>query len=173
MPGQAQPRLYLGPVVAGVQDTPPEHPNSLPLQPTEEGPALQPPGGGALSKLRQTVLHQPDVLVDVRLDDGLLAGREEFFAGRLLGADELSEEPAFGEKLVSQDRADRVRLVVRLEVEQGVRHRPPDARRLVRLADAGGDDVPEDRLDRLRHVSVGDGDEVVFHGRSFHHHIGG
>jgi hypothetical protein len=74
---------------------------------------------------------------------------------------------------VNEDGADRVRLLVRLEVEQGVRHRPPHARRLVRLAGVGGDDVLEDRLDRLWHVGVGDGDEVVVHGRSFHHPIGG
>ena len=79
-------------------------------------------------------------------------------------ADELGEEAALGKKLVDQDGADRVRLLVRLEVEQVVRHGPPHAHRLVRLAGVGGDDVLEDRLDGLRHVGVGDGDEVVVHG---------
>jgi hypothetical protein len=81
-PGQSQPGLYLRPVVAGVQDSPPEHPNLFPLQAPEEGPALQPPGGGALRQLRQPPLRQPDVLVDIRLDDWLLAGRDKFFDGR-------------------------------------------------------------------------------------------
>src|SRR5262245_6465526 len=40
----------------------PEHPNALPLQPAEEGPGLQPPGGGAPGQLRQPPLHQPEVL---------------------------------------------------------------------------------------------------------------
>ena len=173
MPGQPQPRLHLRPVMAGVQHSPPEDPNPLPLQAAEEGPALQPPGGGALRQLRQPSLHQPDVLVDVRLHGRLLAGREQFFDGRLLGAHELSEEAALGEKLVDQDGADRVRLLVRLEVEQVVRHGPPHADRLVRLAGVGGDDVLEDRLDGLGHVGVGDGDEVVVHGCPFVAKAGG
>src|SRR5262249_26526709 len=46
VPGQPQPRLDLGSVVAGVQDAPPEYPDPLPAQAAEEGPALQPPGDG-------------------------------------------------------------------------------------------------------------------------------
>ena len=38
--------------------------------------------------------------------------------------------------------------------------------RLVRLAGVSGDDVLEGRLDGLGHVGVGDGGEVVVHGRS-------
>src|SRR4051812_39946309 len=45
LPRQPQPRLHLGPVVAGVQLPPPEHPNPLPLQTAEEGALLQPPRG--------------------------------------------------------------------------------------------------------------------------------
>lgn len=52
---------------------------------------IQPPGGGALRELRQSLLGQADILHDVRLDAGLLAGREEFFNGRLSGPDELIE----------------------------------------------------------------------------------
>jgi hypothetical protein len=42
-------------VVAGVQHPPPEHPNPLPPQAAEEGPALQPPGGGALPNAVQVL----------------------------------------------------------------------------------------------------------------------
>jgi hypothetical protein len=73
------------------------------------------------------LLHEPDVLVDVRLHDRLFAGREEFIDGQLLSANELSEETPLGEKLVNENGADRVGLFVRLEVEQNVRHGPPDA----------------------------------------------
>src|ERR1051326_7839580 len=63
-----------------------------------------------------------------------------------------------------EDGSDRVRLLVRLEVEQVIRHGPPHARSLVRFAGVGGDDVLEDRLDGLRNLGFGDGDEVVIHG---------
>src|SRR5260370_23878924 len=63
---QPPPRLHLRPMMAGVQDPPPAHPNPLPPQAAEEGPALQPPASRALSQLRQPSFHQPDVLVDVR-----------------------------------------------------------------------------------------------------------
>src|SRR5689334_21270167 len=105
-------------MVAGVQPPTPEHPNPLPPQALEEGPLLQPPGGSALSKLRKPPLHQPDLLVEVRLDDRLFGGRQQVLERRLLGADELGEEAALREKLESQDGADRVRLLVRLEVEE-------------------------------------------------------
>jgi hypothetical protein len=62
------------------------------------------------------------------------------------------------------DRADRVGLLVRLEVEQGVGHRSPHAHGLVRFAGIGGKDVLKDRLGGLRHVGVEDGSEVVVHG---------
>src|SRR4051795_687294 len=52
---------------------------------------------------------------------------------------------------------------MRLEVDQIVRHRPPHAHRLVGFADVSHDDMLEDRLDGLGHVSVGDGGEVVMH----------
>jgi hypothetical protein len=61
----------------------------------------------------------------------------------------------------SDDRADRVQLLVRLEVEQAVGDRPPHAGHLVGLAGVGEDGVLEGRLDGLRHLGVGDGDEVV------------
>src|SRR5262245_45217858 len=46
-----------------------------------------------------------------------------------------------------------------------VRHRPPHAGGLVRLAGVGLDDMLERRIDRLGHIGVGDGDEVVLHSR--------
>src|SRR5262245_32277903 len=104
--GQAQPGLYLGAVVAGVQDTPPEHPDPLSLQAAEEGTALEPPGGGALRQLRQASPGLPDVPVEVGPDDGAVALREKVLDGRLVGADKLGEEAAFGEELVDQDGAD-------------------------------------------------------------------
>jgi hypothetical protein len=70
------------------------------------------------------LLHEPGVLVEVGAEGRLLARREQFFYERLLGADELSEEAALGEKLVNEDGADRVGLLVRLEVEQA---RPPSS----------------------------------------------
>jgi hypothetical protein len=98
--GQAQPCLHLGVVMAGMQHPPPEQPNPLPPQAAEEGPPLQPPGGAALSQLRQTPPREPNEWVEVRPDDGLVAGREKCFNGRLLGAEELGERMALGEKLV-------------------------------------------------------------------------
>ncbi len=148
-------------------------PKSAPVAARRRGASLQPPGNGPLRQLRQPLFHQPDVLVDVRLHDGLLAGREEFFDRRLLGAHELSEESPLRKKLVDQDGADRVGLLVRLEVQQGVRHRPPHAHRLVRFAGVGGQDVLEDRFDGRGYVGVGDGGEVIVHGRSSPYHIGG
>jgi hypothetical protein len=73
------------------------------------------------------LLHQPDVLIEVDADGRLLARREQFFDGRLLGADELSEEAALGEKLVNEDRADRVRLSCGLKSRRSsgtARHTP-------------------------------------------------
>jgi hypothetical protein len=115
--GQPQPRLHLGPVMAGMQHSPPEHPNSLSLQAAEEGPALQPPGSGARRQLRQPSLRQPDVLIDVYLDNWLLARRQQFFDGRLLGADELGAEKALGET-GSKNKgllAENVPLVARMQ----------------------------------------------------------
>lgn len=108
-------------MMAGVQHPPPEHPNALPLQAAEEGATLQPPSSGAVRKLRQPSPHQPNVLVDVRLNDGLLAGREQLFNGRFLRADELPEESALGKKLVDKNGADRICLLMRIEVEKIVR----------------------------------------------------
>ena len=76
MPGKSQPRLNLRPVMAGVKDSSPEDPNPFPLQPAEERALFEPPDGRATGKLREPSLHEPDVLVDVRLDDGFLAKRE-------------------------------------------------------------------------------------------------
>jgi hypothetical protein len=137
-------------VVAGVQHPPPEHPNPLPLQPTEEGTLLQPPRGRATGELRQPPPHEPEVLVDVRLRDGLFAGRQELFDRRLLCGDKLGEEAALREKLVNQDRANRVRLLVWFEVEDGICYGPLHAHGLVRFPHVGRDNVLEDRLDRLR-----------------------
>jgi len=60
-----------------------------------------------------------------------------------------------------ENGSDRIRLLVRFEVEQVIRDGPPHAHCLVRFAGVGGDDVLEDMLDGLRNLSVGDGDEVV------------
>ncbi len=106
-------------------------------------------------------------------NDRLFAEREEFFDGRLLGADELSEEAPLGKKLVDQDGADRVGLLVGLEVQEVLRYGPPHADRLVRLAGVGGDGVLKDRLDGLGHVGFGDGNEVVVHGSFFLQQNGG
>src|SRR5262249_51933112 len=73
-------------------------------------------------------------------------------------------EAALGKKLVDQDGADGVGLLVRLEIEKAVRHGPPHARRLVRLAGVGGDEVVKDWLDGPGHFRVRDGDEVIVHG---------
>src|SRR6202035_5116455 len=113
-------------------------PRSPPLQTAEEWPDLKPPGGGALCQLWQPLLRQPDVLLDVRHHGRLLAGREQFLDVRLLCANGLGEEAALGGNVVGYGRANRVRLLVRLEVEPVVRYGPPDAHRLVRLAGVGG-----------------------------------
>jgi hypothetical protein len=54
----------------------------------------------------------------------------------------------------------------RLEVEQNVRHGPPDADRLVRLAGASLDDMLKGRIDGPGDFGVRDGSEVVLHGRA-------
>jgi hypothetical protein len=152
-------------MMASVQHSPPEHPNPFPLQAAEERPRFHPLDGGAVRQLREPSLRQPDVLVDVPRDDRLVAWRKEFFDGRLPGADELSEEAPLAKKLVDQDRADRVHLLVPFEVEKGVRDRSPHADRLVCLAGVGGDDLLEDRLDGCGHINIGDSDEVIVYGR--------
>jgi hypothetical protein len=106
------------------------------------------------------------LLFDVRRLVRLFACRKKFLNWRLLRADELGEESSFGQKLVDQDRADRVRLFVGFEVEQIVWHSPPNAHGLVRLAGVGRGDVLKDQLNGLGHICVRDGDEVVVHGLS-------
>jgi hypothetical protein len=78
-------------------------------------------------------------------------------------AEELSEKAPLRQKLVNQDGSDRIRLLVRLEVEQVIRHGPPHAHRLVRFAGVGDDEVLENRLDRSRHFGVGDSGEFLVH----------
>src|SRR4051794_22165731 len=160
---QAQPGLDLGPMVAGMEDTPPEGPDSLPPQPTEERHLGQPPLVGRLGKLRQPLLRQRDVTVLVGSDRWLIAWREQLFDGWLLDADELGEEPTLREDLVDEDGTDRVDLLVELEVQQIVRDRPRHAGGLVGLGGVGDDEVLEQRVSCLRNVVVRDGDEVVVH----------
>ncbi|HZZ79239.1 MAG TPA: hypothetical protein VFE62_12020 [Gemmataceae bacterium] len=62
-----------------------------------------------------------------------------------------------------EDGSDRIRLFVRLEVQQVIRDSPPNAHRLIRFTDVGGDYMLEDWLDRLRNFGVGNCDEVVLH----------
>jgi len=78
--------------MAGVKHSPPEDPNPLPLQPTEEVPLFQPPLSRSSRKLRKPSLHEPQILDDVGLHGRLFAGRQEFFHWRLLRADELTKE---------------------------------------------------------------------------------
>jgi hypothetical protein len=163
MSRKPKPRLNLRPVMAGMQDTTPEDPYSLPLQAAEEGSLLEPPSGRATGKLREPSSHQPDVFVYVGLNGRLFAGRKQFFDGWLVGADELSEEPPLREKLVNNYGTDCVHLLMRLEVEKGVRHGSPHAHRLVRFAGIGLNEVLEDRLNGLRNLGIVDGDEVVVH----------
>lgn len=155
--------------MAGVQDTSPKDLNPFSLQTAEEGSLFEPPRGCPGGELRQPLLCQTDVLVNVYLHVGLLADRQKLLHRRFLGADELSEEAPLGEKLVDQDGANRVGRLVRLEVEESVWHGPPHAHGFVRLAGIGGDDVLEDWLNRLGDFSVGDGDEVVVRGRLLSH----
>src|SRR5947208_2915894 len=51
LPRQPQPGLDLGAVVAGVEDAPPEDPESLPIQAAEERPLLQPTGRRSVGEL--------------------------------------------------------------------------------------------------------------------------
>jgi hypothetical protein len=62
---------------------------------------------------------------------------------------------------VDQDRADRVRLLVRSEVEKIVRHRLPYADRLVGFTCVGREDMLENRLDGLGHIVIRNGSEIV------------
>src|SRR5262249_18512647 len=52
LPCQAQPGLNLSPMVARMEDTPPERPDPLPFQPPKERYLGQPEFGGRLGKLR-------------------------------------------------------------------------------------------------------------------------
>ena len=73
--GQAQPTLYLRSVVSGVQHAPPEHPDPLAQQSTEERSLSQPPRGRARRELWQSALDEPDVLLDVRTHCRVFSGR--------------------------------------------------------------------------------------------------
>jgi hypothetical protein len=53
-------------------------------------------------QLRQAALGQPDLPLDVCLDDRLFPRRQQFLDRRLLGADKSGEEAALGEKLVAR-----------------------------------------------------------------------
>ena len=99
------------------------------ISPPKNGRSSSHHSGGRRRELRQPPPRQPDVPVDVGRHRRGLAGRQQVLDRRLLGADELGEEPPLREDLVGQDRPDRVRLLVRLEVEQVVGDRPPHARR--------------------------------------------
>src|SRR5579862_9577988 len=46
----SQPRLYLGPVMASVEDSPPEYPNSFSPQAAEKVPLFEPPRGRSIGK---------------------------------------------------------------------------------------------------------------------------
>jgi hypothetical protein len=121
---QAQPGLDLRSMVAGVEDTPPERPDPLPFEPTEERHLRQPPFGGRLGKLRRSPLRQRDVAIQVGLDCWMVACGEQLFDGWFLDTDELGEEPPFGEDLVDEDGTDRVHLIVGLKVEKIIWDRP-------------------------------------------------
>src|SRR5262249_218744 len=71
---------------------------------TGAGSPPPPPPPGAIS--RPPPLAQPNVFVDVPPPRGRLAGREKFAPRRLVGAEELPEEPPLGQQLVNQDGAD-------------------------------------------------------------------
>src|SRR5262249_8782016 len=158
---QPEPGLDLRTVVAGVQDPPPERPDPLPSQPIEERYLRQPPLGAGRGKLRQPSLRQQDIPLQVRSDRRLLVRTQELLDERLLDADELGEEPALRQDLVDEDGPNRVRLLMRSEVEEVVRGRPPNARGLVGLAGVGRDDVLEERVWCERNDLVGNGDGLV------------
>src|SRR5262245_1537692 len=135
--------------MGSVEHPPPKNPNPLTLPTTEERSNLQPPGDRPFRKLRQSLFRQPHVLVDVGLHGWLIAWRQEVFDRRLRSADKLGQEAALRKKLVDHDGADRVGLLMWLEAQQLIRHRPPHGDGLVRLAGVSGQDVLEDRLDGL------------------------
>ncbi len=89
---------------------------------------------------------------------GTTLARSAEAAAWCLGADELTEEPTLREDLVDQDGPDRVDPLVRLEVQEIIWDRPPDAGGLVGLADISCDEVLEQRIVCLRNLLVGYGD---------------
>src|SRR5262249_8089817 len=103
-------------------------------------------------------------LIDIGGDGWRVARWQKLIGRRFLGADELSEEAALGEELVDQNRADRIRLLVRTELEAGIRHGSPHAGRFVSLPCGGVDNGLPLRLDGARRFVLRNGNEVVVHG---------
>ena len=138
--------------MASVQHSSPEDPYPFSLQSAEEGASLSHQAtstyancGNRPSPTRRTSRCTPSRWP--------ITGRQQFFDGWLLGADELIEEAPFGQNLVDHDGADWVRLFMRFEVEHAIGNRPPHVDRLVRLAGVGGHDMLECRLDGLRQLA--------------------
>src|SRR5262249_18778198 len=123
LPRETKPRLHLRAMMARVQHTSPKDPDALPRQPAKERPTLKPPRRRPSGQLPQSPAQEPDVLVDVRLNDRVLARGQEFLDNRFLGADELGEESSFGQELMHEDGANRIGLLMRLEVEETIRRR--------------------------------------------------
>jgi len=93
----------LGAVMRGVQNTTPENPNALATD-VEERHDFEPPGFGLQGEEIEPIAGQFD---ETRLGVGEIEdGREHFGRRRFGRAEELSEEAAFGEKLVGQNLAD-------------------------------------------------------------------
>jgi hypothetical protein len=164
---EAEPGLDLGAVVAGVEDTPPEDPDALTGEVVEEGTLGEPPRRCVGGELREAEFAEVDVFFDVGGDGRRVTGWEKLVSWGFLGANELGEEAAFGEELVGEDRADRVYFFLGAEVEAVVWNGTPHAGGLVALADVGVDDMLPLRLGGSRNFSVGDGGEVVVHGKYF------
>ena len=104
-------------MMAGVQDPPPNTHIRSRCKPPKKGRLSSHPGGGALGKLRQPLLHHPDVLVEVGITVGSRR-REQFFDRRFLRADEFSEEgaAALGKKLVGPRMVQIIVFLVRFEI---------------------------------------------------------
>ena len=94
-------------MVRGVQDAPPENPDSLAAD-VEERHDFEPPGVGLKGEKVQPLQNQ---LYKARLRMGEIeTGGQNLIGGRFGRAEKLAEEAAFGEQLMFENPGDGARV---------------------------------------------------------------
>src|SRR5690242_4817740 len=146
--------------MAGVQQAPPENPDSLPSY-VEKRNRLQPP----LFFLRGQVL-QPG-LGQLQHALRVVAHRRGFgqnFRGRRFGsAQELAEKAPFRKQLVLENLENGLRAWVRLEGKVRIRKAAPDGNHLVGLAGIGVEQMLKQWGRGPRNALLGQSSEFIVH----------